>query len=280
MEFLKTFLLIALIFIPLERILTLRPEQKMLRRNWLNDLVFWVANSQIIGLSLASIVSLTVIGSGWLIGDSVHAAVASQPAWLQFIEALLLADLGFYLAHRAFHAFPWLWKFHAVHHSIEELDWLAAARVHPVDQIITKGVSFLPVFVLGFSDIVIGAFMTLYAWQSVLVHSNVKLKLGPLRWLLASPEFHHWHHSKDQQARDRNFAGQLPILDVVFGTLHMPAGERPTAYGLDKPMPQNYVLQLAYPFRDTANLDNPAESPSGAATPHAGAGAATNQVSA
>ena len=156
MEFLKAFLLTALIFIPLERILTLRPEQKMLRRNWLNDLVFWVANSQIIGLSLASIVSLTVIGSGWLIGDSVHAAVASQPAWLQFIEALLLADLGFYLAHRAFHAFPWLWKFHAVHHSIEELDWLAAARVHPVDQIITKGVSFLPVFALGFSDWVIG----------------------------------------------------------------------------------------------------------------------------
>jgi len=113
----------------------------------------------IIGLSLASIVGLTVIGSGWLIGDSVHAAVASQPVWLQFVEALLLADLGFYLAHRAFHAFPPLWKFHAVHHSIEELDWLAAARVHPVDQIITKGVSFLPVFALGFSDMVIAGWM-------------------------------------------------------------------------------------------------------------------------
>ncbi len=175
----------------------------MLRRAWLNDLIFLLANSQIIGLSLAAIISGIVIVSGRLLGPSIHTIVASQPYWLQFIEALILSDIGFYFAHRMFHAVPWLWKFHTIHHGIKELDWLAGARVHPIDQIITKGVSLLPVFALGFSDVVIGAYMSLYAWQSVFIHSNVNIKFGPLRWILASPEFHHWHHSIDVEARDR-----------------------------------------------------------------------------
>jgi sterol desaturase/sphingolipid hydroxylase (fatty acid hydroxylase superfamily) len=256
MEFLKGILLTAVIFFPLERVLSMHPGQKMLRRAWFNDLVYWIVNGQIIGLSLAALVSGVVLASGWLLGPTVHEAVAAQPYWLQFIEALILSDIGFYFTHRAFHAFPSLWRFHAVHHSIEELDWLAAARVHPIDQIITKGVSLLPVFALGFSDAVIAAYMTLYAWQSVFIHSNVNIKFGPLRWILASPEFHHWHHSKDVETRDRNFAGQLPFLDVLFGTLHMPPGQLPKSYGIDAPMPQNYLLQLAYPFRAAADPVN------------------------
>lgn len=266
MEFLKGILLTAVIFIPLERLLAINPEQKLLRRAWLNDLVFWLANGQIIGLALTAIVSGIVIVSGGLIGPSVHSAVATQPYWLQFVEALILSDIGFYFAHRTFHAVPWLWKFHEVHHSIEELDWLAAARVHPVDQIITKGVSLLPVFALGFSDVVIGAYMVMYAWQSTFIHSNVNIKFGPLRWILASPEFHHWHHSKDRAARDRNFAGQLPFLDVLFGTLHMPPGKKPTAYGIDTPMADNYLLQLMHPFRGTAD-PNPRREKSNTAAP-------------
>jgi sterol desaturase/sphingolipid hydroxylase (fatty acid hydroxylase superfamily) len=260
MEFLKSILLTAVIFIPLERVLAMHLGQKVLRRDWFNDLVYWVANGQIIGLALSALISGVVIASGWLVGTSVHEAVSAQPYWLQFIEALILSDIGFYFTHRAFHTFPWLWRFHAVHHSIEELDWLAAARVHPIDQIVTKGVSLLPVFALGFSDVVIAAYMFLYAWQSVLIHSNVNIKFGPLRWVLASPEFHHWHHSKSQETRDRNFAGQLPFLDVLFGTLHMPAGQLPSSYGIDTPMPQNYLLQLAHPFRRTIDPVNQGDS--------------------
>ena len=83
--------------------------------------------------------------------DAWRTAIAARPIWLQVITVVIIADLGFYLAHRLFHAVPWLWHFHAVHHSIEEMDWLAAHRVHPVDQIVTKGASLVPVFVLGFS---------------------------------------------------------------------------------------------------------------------------------
>jgi sterol desaturase/sphingolipid hydroxylase (fatty acid hydroxylase superfamily) len=249
MEYYKAILLTAVIFIPLERLLARHPGQKMLRRAWLNDVIYWLVNGQIIHLGLAVLVGGSVIVASWLVPVAVPTAVAAQPHWLQFLECVIAADLGFYLAHRAFHTVPWLWKIHAIHHSIEELDWLAGARVHPIDQIVTKSVSLLPVFVLGFSDVAIGAYMLLYAWQSVFLHSNVSIKFGPLRWLVASPEFHHWHHSIDAEARDRNFAAHLPLLDAVFGTLYMPRDREPMGYGLGEPMPESYPAQLLHPFR-------------------------------
>jgi hypothetical protein len=129
-------------------------------------------------------------------------------------SALLASD-------RMFHSIPLLWRFHQIHHSTEELDWLAAYRVHPVDQIATRGISLAPVFALGFSDAAIVLFAMLYQWQAILIHSNISISFGPLRWLIASPDFHHWHHSKEVAARDKNFAGQLSLLDFLFGTAHM-----------------------------------------------------------
>jgi sterol desaturase/sphingolipid hydroxylase (fatty acid hydroxylase superfamily) len=203
-------------------------------------------------LGLGLLVVAIIVIAGWLMPMSMRTAVATQPYWAQVIEMIVLSDIGFYFAHRAFHAFPWLWKFHSIHHSIEEVDWLAAARVHPVDQIVTKGCALLPVFALGFSDVAIGVYMLIYGWQSVLIHSNVRINFGPLRWLLASPEFHHWHHSNDREARNKNFAGQVPVLDYLFGTLHLPSGRKPTKYGLDQPIPQTYAAQLLYPFRSAS----------------------------
>ena len=250
MEWLKGLLITALIFIPLERVLALNVKQRVFRRGWINDLIYLTVNGQIINFALAAVAGGVIVVAGWGMPSAVQAAVGAQPIWLQFIEILVLSDLGFYLAHRAFHVVPWLWRFHAIHHSIEDMDWLAGARVHPLDQIVTKGMSLLPVFSLGFSDVAIGASLLLYGWQSVFVHSNVRLKFGPLRWLLATPEFHHWHHSKDQKARDKNFAGQLPVLDVIFGTLHMPRNKMPVRYGIDDPVPTHYLAQLIHPFRN------------------------------
>ena len=199
----------------------------------------------------------------------LQSAVHSQPAWLQFVEILLIADLGFYLAHRAMHAVPCLWRLHAVHHSIEELDWLAGFRVHPLDQSIVKSASVVPVFLLGFSSNAIGAYFLLYAWQSVFLHSNVKIRFGPgLRWLLATPEFHHWHHSKDCALRDKNFAGQLPFLDAIFRTAYMPKGRRPTSFGIVEPMRQHYLLQLAMPFHPTETRPDATAAEASRASPH------------
>lgn len=243
----RVVLVTALIFIPLEMLLPLRKSQKLLRAHWRNDGVYLLFNGIIIKLGLAILVAGMLAAIHAMVPGELGAVIQRQPIWLQAIEVLVVADIGFYFAHRCFHAVPFLWKFHAVHHSIEEMDWLAAHRVHPIDQIATKTVSFLPVLLLGFSGEAVAIFAMIYQWQSLIVHSNSRLGLGPLEWLLATPHFHHWHHANQPEAFDKNFAGQLPFLDKIFGTLFLPEN-MPARYGTDEPVPALYHQQLAYPL--------------------------------
>jgi sterol desaturase/sphingolipid hydroxylase (fatty acid hydroxylase superfamily) len=244
----KALLIVALIFIPLEMILPIRGEQKLLRKHWLNDVIYFFLNGLLVKIGLLALVVLAVGAIRIMVPHAVTVAVQSQAVWLQAVEVLLVADTGFYLAHRSFHKIPFLWKFHSVHHSIEEMDWLAAHRVHPADQILTKAASYLPVFLLGFSSTAILIFALTYKWQSLVIHSNSRLGLGPLKWLFASPHFHHWHHANEPAALDKNFAGQLPLLDLIGGTFFLPE-HMPAQYGTNDPVPALYADQMIYPFR-------------------------------
>ncbi len=208
---LKDLLLVMLVFVPLERLMANRPSQRIFRSGWLTDFAHLFASGIIIKLGVFMIVLLVLLAAERIVPSSWRATIASQPLWLQFPELLILADLGFYVAHRAFHTFPRLWRFHAVHHSIEEMDWLAARRVHPVDQILTKGLSVLPVFALGFSMPAIVLFVTLYHWQSLLIHSNVRIGFGPLRWILASPHFTTGTTRIARKRSTRILRGSLPV---------------------------------------------------------------------
>jgi len=158
----KGFVIVALIFIPLERLFSLHEDQQILRKWWWSDLIYVFVNKLVIQVGM--LVLIVTVGAGlyWLVPEEVRAAIGGQSVWLQTIETIIIADIGFYVAHRMFHTIPWLWHFHAVHHSIEELDWLAAARVHPVDQVVTKAMSLLPVFALGFSEAAIGIYSAIY----------------------------------------------------------------------------------------------------------------------
>jgi len=245
----RGFLLLLLIFLPLERLLAMHPEQRVFRRGWWNDLIYVIINGWLIKVGVAAVVVVGIVAAEAIIPRSLRDVIAAQPYWLQTVQVLIIGDVGFYLVHRAFHAIPWLWKFHSVHHSIEELDWLAAHRVHPMDQILTKSGSLIPCFALGYSDVALLVSAGIYHWHSILLHANVRINFGPLRWLIASPEFHHWHHSDHREAYDKNFAGQFAILDVMFGTAHMTRGQTPTKYGCSDPVPSTYWRQLIYPFR-------------------------------
>ena len=250
MDFLRLeeFLLAAAIFIPLEKLVPLRRRQQTLRDLWATDLLHVLVSGLLIRLGLTGVVLSAVAASPLVVSPALREAIAAQPTWLAFLEILIIADLGFYLSHRALHAVPLLWRFHSVHHSIEEMDWLAAHRVHPVDQILVKTASLVPVFILGFPAAPILLFTLLYQWQALLIHSNVDIRFGPLRWLLASPQFHHWHHANEPGAIDKNFAGQLPLFDLLFGTLHLPGRETPRIYGTDAPVPRSYIGHLVFPF--------------------------------
>lgn len=180
-------------------------------------------------------------------------AVAAQPLWLQFIEILLAVDLVTYWVHRTFHRVPWLWSFHAIHHSSRQLDWLAGSRMQIVDAFVTRSAALIPVFVLGFAPAALYAYLVFVSFHAVSIHANVRWRWPVLRWVIATPEFHHWHHASDGEGLDKNFAGFLPMWDKLFGTAHQPDHWRKN-YGTVKfQPPESYLGQLAYPFRRRGN---------------------------
>ncbi len=177
-----------------------------------------------------------------------HGILSELPFWQKTILYLLGNDLIMYLTHRLFHTVR-LWRFHAVHHSSESLDWISATRSHPVDQIFHSGLSDAIMILIGIPTEVIGYLIPWSIGSAALVHANVNWDFGKFRYLLASPIFHRWHHTSCELGGGSNFAGTFPIIDLVFGTFYMPRGERPSAFGLpDRSYPRTFLGQIAAPF--------------------------------
>jgi sterol desaturase/sphingolipid hydroxylase (fatty acid hydroxylase superfamily) len=175
--------------------------------------------------------------------------VADQPGWVQFLEILVLADFLAYLYHRAIHKYAWLWRLHTIHHSSQRMDWLANVRLHPVDKILGDCFQFIPIFCLGFSGTPVLAYTIFLGFQGFFNHSNIKVDFGPLRWIIASPEFHHWHHCDDAKAHNKNFAPHLVIFDRLFGTAYFPPDRAmPANYGIPEPVPKEFWRQMIAPF--------------------------------
>jgi lathosterol oxidase len=152
--------------------------------------------------------------------------------------------------HRAFHRVPLLWRFHAIHHSSRDLDWIAGSRLHLVDVVATRSLVFLPLFLLGFQESALSVYLAFVSFHAVFIHANVRFRFGALESFLVVPRFHHWHHSAAAAARDCNFAVHLPWLDTLFGTAYMPEGAWPVEYGIaGDPVPEGYASPMAYPFR-------------------------------
>ena len=238
------FLLFAFTLSMIERFFALHPR-RFRRDRWKTDVVHLLVNNILISVGLVVALIALIVAVRPAVSPDLQAGIMSQPGWLQFVEAVLVADLAQYWAHRMTHQVPFLWRFHKVHHSIEEMDWLAAGRLHPLDSIFTRAVTVLPLYVLGFTRETFGIYLGFTALHAVFIHANVRFRFGPLKWLTATPEFHHWHHA--YAPADKNFAGNLPLLDVVFGTCHLP-NHMPEAYGIGEPAPAGYVSQLKWPF--------------------------------
>ena len=185
--------------------------------------------------------------------DMRAAALVSPPKKTDWPVLLLVADFTQYWVHRSFHASRWLWPFHAIHHSIEQIDWLAGSRLHLVDVIATRGLTYIPIFVLGFSQPALMVYVFIVAVQATFIHANVRWTFPRLRRIVATPAFHHWHHSAEPQSIDKNFAVHTPAWDLLFGTYYLP-DRWPSAYGLvhHRDVPPRWGSQFVYPFRRRA----------------------------
>ena len=238
---------VALILIPLEQLLPLHRENTILRPGLGVDVLHVVISQVLIRAGMVATVLALSYVCALIVPDRVQDAIQGQTGWVQFVQLLLLADLCFYLVHRLVHTVPWLWRFHAIHHSSEQMDWLATFRVHPVDQILNSTIIAVPGVALGFSPAALLAYALVYRVHATLLHSNVRVDFGPLGRVFASPPYHHWHHADEAQAYDRNFGGQLVIWDRLFGTLYESA-DLPARYGTGGTVPNGYIKQLLTPL--------------------------------
>lgn len=243
----ELYLLALLIFVPLERLLAARP-QKVFRRGLLTDMAFLFLNGWLVMAAVIAVLALAVVINRSILPPALTQAIDGLPYLVQVPLVVVIGDLGVYWSHRMMHIMPAMWHIHSVHHAVEELDWLAAAHSHPLDVTFMKAGSLFPLFALGFSTESIAAYLAFYYWQTWLAHANIRLNYGPFRYVLVSPEFHHWHHSSEIEARDKNFAGIFSFYDVLFGSVYLPKGRKPKVFGIDHPMPSSYVGLLAHPF--------------------------------
>ncbi len=243
----------AAVFVPIERFWALH-SQNIFRKAITVDVGYYFLTGLLPGLVLGPPISIAVLAIHHLIPGGVLATVAGWPIWLKACATMLVGETAYYWAHRMSHRVPLLWRFHAVHHSAEQLDFLVNTRLHPIDLVWSRMVMLTPIFALGlanpihFGDGLTAAVILLVGstW-GYFIHSNVRWRLGPFEWLLTTPGFHHWHHTRGGRRRDCNYASMFPWLDRIFGTHYLP-NAWPERYGIDEPMPDSLVGQFIQPL--------------------------------
>jgi len=234
--------LLMVIFVPLERLWGLH-RQKIVRKHFLADVGFYFLSSLLPSLLLVLPLSLVAGMVHRLAPLAFYTWVATIPFTLRQGIALIVAEIGTYWAHRLSHQVPFLWRFHAIHHDAEELDWLVHTRAHPVDMFFTRLCGLVPVYLLGLAqpasqasggmDPVPYAVIFLTTVWGFFIHANIRWRLGLMENVLASPRFHHWHHTSDNPAViNKNYAANFPWIDRCFHSFYLPAKQWPRGYGI------------------------------------------------
>jgi sterol desaturase/sphingolipid hydroxylase (fatty acid hydroxylase superfamily) len=224
------------------------------KRGLVTDICYWLVVPL---LSRYGRIGLAVLFTVYLLGintadglvkffDHGHGPLSLLPFWVQVAIYLIGTEFCLYWIHRAFHGRA-LWNIHAVHHASEDVEWISAARFHPINILFgTVLVDILSLMAGITSDVflIIGPFATI---SSGFVHANLNWTLGPFKYVIAGPVFHRWHHTLEHG--DKNFAGTFSLFDWMFGTFHMPEGELPQNFGIgDQEMPESFGMQQLYPI--------------------------------
>jgi sterol desaturase/sphingolipid hydroxylase (fatty acid hydroxylase superfamily) len=240
----------TLIFVLIEKIFPLYKGQAIFRKEWQTDFVHFVVNHFLVGLVLLIVNFLIHRVFGWMVRGELQQAVQAINFIPQLLLCILVADLMQYWTHRAYHEVPFLWRFHAIHHSAKTMDWIAGSRMHVFELVLTRVLVLGPLYVLGFEKSVMDAYIIVVGFQAVFNHANVHLPWGPLKYLVVTPDFHHWHHSSDDAAIDRNYAAHFAFLDYFFGTAVKTDKTFPEKYGVvGDYVPDGFVKQQLFPLK-------------------------------
>lgn len=251
--FVLNVLFMGFLFVPLERLFPRNRDQVLLREEWREDLFYYFVSSLLVQVLTFLTLAPSRLVSGHTDLGMAQAFFGGLPWLAQLALIMLFTDVVQYWVHRMFHRIPALWRFHAVHHSAKSLDWIAGARMHFIEIVVLRGLTATPMFVLGFAESAIQAYILIVYVYSSFIHANISGSFGFLEKLVVVPRFHHWHHGEEREAIDVNFAIHFPLIDRLFGTYHMPEGRWPKGYGIKgHPVPRGYWRQFLYPFRREA----------------------------
>jgi sterol desaturase/sphingolipid hydroxylase (fatty acid hydroxylase superfamily) len=240
----------------LERIMPWRPQQKAWRDQIGQDFFWLVFNGHYAGVLLAAVSNWAIHSLSHLWGQRIPSVahirlLDDSPMWVQFLTFLFVKDFLEWCIHNLLHRVPRLWEFHKLHHSITELDWIGNMRFHWMEIVLYRGLTYLPLFLLGVDGRVIlwiAVFSTLIGHLN---HSNLELDWGIFRWILNSPRLHVWHHDVVNHKRSgQNFGIIFSLWDFLFGTAYFPKCQQPEHLGFEgmEQFPKGLLQRLAYPF--------------------------------
>jgi sterol desaturase/sphingolipid hydroxylase (fatty acid hydroxylase superfamily) len=231
--------ILAAIFVPLERLFALHERTGPRPALWA-DVGFYFLSSLLPAILLSAPMALVVALTHRVLPTAYFAWIDGLPTIALLGLTFVVGEIGFYWGHRWSHEWPLMWRFHAVHHNPAGMDWLVNTRAHPVDMVFGKLCGLVPIYLLGLSGrgdaagtVAAMAVLLVGTVWGFFIHANVRWRLGWVERLVASPRFHHWHHSKEEHI-NRNYAAMLPVMDRLFGTLHLPARDWPKAYGISE----------------------------------------------
>lgn len=239
-------LALFVLVVPFEKLFP-RHRQPLRRPGLGTDIAYGLAQPLLTPLGAVLGVVVGVLSLAWLPGLALRPLVVALPAGPRTIAGIVLFDMVTYWVHRWSHEVPFLWRFHAVHHSTEHLDWVSGLRAHPFD-----GGLLAPPFVFllaaGFSFELAGGLAVVQLVTGLFLHANVRWRWRPLHRVVITPEFHHWHHANEPAAHNSNYSVFLPLWDVLFGTYFMPKHGRPAVYGVSPRLPDGILAQLRQPL--------------------------------
>jgi len=251
-------IIISLLVWALEMIFPWRKEQRIFRKDFFLDGFYMFFNFFLFSAAISGFYKLIEMGLGNYGITMESIAIFDIRAWsvpLQLIIFFIILDFVQWLTHVALHRFEFFWRFHQVHHSVEEMGFAAHLRYHWMENILYKPLKTIGIMLLGGFEPE-QAFVVHFIAITIghLNHANVHITWGPLKYIFNNPVMHLWHHVYELPEGIKyglNYGISLSLWDYIFGTASIPKDDAHIRLGYPgvENMPSGFLAQLVYGFR-------------------------------